>query len=168
MAEGDRWGWSEQWDQLALVPHTCVTADLVEETIVIRVWDPIDPQHEVARISIAPLAARKLGTQLLTHAVAGEWETMGRALERALREQATRPIELPPETDDDLDLVTADAEPLAQAGRCPWCGDPALTAEDQPSPREVAWLARCGARWAVVVGDDRLEVITPCPHLPRG
>lgn len=163
MAQGSRWGWSEQWDQLAIAPPTCLTVDLVEETIVLRVWDPLDPEHEVARVAVSPLAARKVGAQLLTLAAAGEWEAMGRTLTAALRDTATRPVELPPEGDDEPTSVDA---PLVQTGRCPWCGAPAIAAEEQPHEGEVEWIGRCDARWGV--REDRLEVITPCPHAPRG
>jgi hypothetical protein len=168
----DRWGWSEQWDQLALAGHTCVTLDTVEETLVLRVWDPIDPEHEVVRVSLDPSAARKLGTLLLLGASASEWEHMGRGLEHALRQLAAaaadrdrldrqRQLEALGAGEPEPDEV--DLEPEVTTGRCPWCSSPALATEEQHREGEVQWLARCGARWLVPTAGDGLAVQDPCP-----
>lgn len=153
-----RWGWTiGPWDQRAIATHVAVTIDVVEETLVLRVWDPVEPEREVARISLDPGAARKIGAQALLGASAAEWEVGARALERLLRERAAHPPPLP--ADDEVEVEASG--PAVRTGRCPSCGDRALEAEEQPDPGARLWLGRCGARWTVA--GDRVRELDPCP-----
>jgi hypothetical protein len=169
----DRWGWSEQWDQLAIVSHTCATCDVVEETLVLRVWDPLEPEREVVRISLDENAARKLASQLLFGAAAAEWEHGARALAARLREIAARPPELPPEPEPepepDEEQVEPEGDTPPATGRCPVCRERAMTTEEQPIPGASRWHARCGAQWTIADSSeapDRLRWIRSCPRLP--
>lgn len=153
-----RWGWTrDRWDQRSIVSHSCVTVDVVEEVLVLRLWDPAEPSVEVARISLDALAARKLGVQCLVGATASEWEHMARGLEKMLREHAARSAELLPEEEE----VEGEA-PLVSTGACATCGARAHAIEHQPDPTGIRWLAACGARWTVRAGLP--EETAPCPR----
>lgn len=161
----DRWGWARAWDQLAIVGHTCATVDVVEEVLVVRLWDPRDPDREVVRVSLDEAAARKLAVKLLAGATAAEWETMARGLEQLLRERAASsapPLEVPLPPEDEEDAPRDGVE----VGACATCGARAMTLEDQPDPAAPRWLASCGARW-IAWGKGLSEVLKPCPTLAR-
>jgi len=160
-----RWGYAEPWDQLTIAPHTCVQVDVVDEVLVLRVWDPVDPDHEVVRVSVDSHAARKLGVQLLYGAITAEWEYTSRGLQQALSELASRAAAQPFPEEEEAPPDGAHDEPtqLYQTGGCPWCASAAITTEEQ-RPGETRWQARCGARWRILDADpDRVIEVQPCP-----